>query len=562
MAHTRRSLVVLAAALLLILAQPARAQSKVYEIADYNVTLTVREDGSYGVVEEITFDFQQGTFTFATRDIPLRLIDSITDVEVGSTDVALRDVSQSVRGGEQHIRWTFPERTGPTTFTLRYTAHGALFASDDANVIDWDAVGTGWSVPIHDVDVRVVLPEAFDLTRNEIDIQPQTEGELTQTDAAWVAEFHHARLAPGTAYRVIVTIPQQLPGRTLASRSQGAAVPWERIAAAVAAVVVGLLPGLTAFARWRGPRYEATTVEEPDIALPRAAVLLHGASTSGQRAFPAVIFDLAARGHLTLRRVTQKTWIFDQKKVRVVYHVDPADLTEFEQRVVDEMHEYDTLEAFGRRAGSFRSHSLQEIRQDLIDEGYLRSNLSRSYSLVAAGVILDLTAVLLAVLVGGWLWTVVGLLFGLGIGVLFASARAYTPTEEGARLKAQIKAYIDQTRDDIGQLRQYDPTAAARRFIAELPWLALDSDVDERWVDKLADSLKEAREDLEVPPWAEDMTDEAIPTANQAYAAFMPYYHVTAATAAAVAPSSGAAGASAAGAGAGGGAGGGGGGAG
>lgn len=94
------------------------------------------------------------------------------------------------------------------------------------------------------------------------------------------------------------------------------------------------------------------------------------------------------------------------------------------------------------------------------------------------------------------------------------------------------------------------------QFIRELPWLSLDSDVNQRWVKKLADSLKEAREELYVPPWAEDLTDETVEAASQAYVAFHPYYHVTTATAAAVAPSSGVAGASAAGAGAGGGGGG------
>ena len=49
------------------------AQEKVYEIARLRASLEVRPDGSYRIREEITYDFQVGSFTFAERDIPLPL---------------------------------------------------------------------------------------------------------------------------------------------------------------------------------------------------------------------------------------------------------------------------------------------------------------------------------------------------------------------------------------------------------------------------------------------------------------------------------------------------------
>lgn len=545
----------------LVVATPAVAQQKVYELSNYDVDLVLRTDGAYHVTENVTFDFQQGTFTFATRNIPLRYIDAVEDIRVRSADVRITDIERDVRSGEQFIRWEFPERSAPTGFTLSYTVHGALFETDGQNKVDWDAVGTDWSVPVHDVDVRVVLPAAFGLAADEIEIAPQDEGQLRETTDGWAASFSHDQLSPGTAYRVIVTFPKQLEGRS-GPRSAGRDVNWQLVIAALVAGVLGTVPGLAAFVRWRGPEIESANVEEPDVSLPRAAVLLEGASSSGQRAFPAVVFDLASRGHLTLRRVEKKTWVFSQKKVEVDFREDSADLTDFEQALIDEMKQHDTLEDFGSGARSYRSDELETIRDDLIEEGYLMNRRSRSMRLLGAGVLADLVAIVLGIVLGGWVWIVAGLLFGLSAGAIFASTRTYTPTEKGAQLKADVEAYLDYVRDEIERLRPYDPAEAARTFIRELPWLSLDSDVDQRWVKKLADALKEAREDLEVPPWAEDLTDETVETASQAYVAFMPYYHVTTAAAAAVAPSSGAAGASAAGAGAGGGAGGGGGGAG
>jgi len=563
-----RRWVLLLLLLLFAIATPAQAQKKVYDISNYDVDLVMRTDGSYRVTEQITFDFRQGNFTFATRNIPLDKIDRITEMQVQSDDVVLQEVKVEMRDEEQFIRWTFPERTGPTTFTLSYTVYGALFATDGTNKIDWDAIGTGWSVPIYDVDVRVTVPAAFGLAASDIRIAPQGEGRLIQTPQGYVASFSHPRLSPGTAYRIIVSFPRQLEGRT-SSRTTSTGGPRtpnvQQVLAAIIAGLLGLIPGLIGFFRWRGPKFRVTTMEKPDVSLPRAAVLLKGASTAGERAFPAVVFDLAARGHLTLRRVKRKVWIFSQKKVEVDFHEDPGDLNEFERELIDEMRDYETLEDFGTRARSFRSNMLKQVQANLIDEGYLDNHRSRSIWLFVTGFAMDMLAtlvVLAGVFIQGWLLVAAGLLFGLGIGAFVAGTRMYTPTEKGARMRAEIEAYLESTRQEIERLRQYDPAEAARAFIRELPWLSLDSDVNRRWVKKLADSLKEAREDLSVPPWAEDLTDESVQAASQAYVAFQPYYHVTMATAAAVAPSSGAAGASAAGAGAGGGAGGGGGGAG
>ncbi|RME44498.1 MAG: DUF2207 domain-containing protein, partial [Chloroflexi bacterium] len=379
--------------LLFAFAAPALAQQKIYEISNYDVELVMRPDGSYRVTETITFDFQQGTFTFATRNIPLDKIDRITDVQVQSDDVALRDVSVEVRGNEELIRWTYPERTGPTTFTITYTVYGALFEADGKNLIDWDAIGTGWSVPIYDVDVRVTVPAAFNLTAADIHIEPRDEGRLTETSGGYVASFSYPRLSPHTAYRVIVSFPRQLPGQTRSratpagGRSGRRIAPTgEQVAGGVIAALLGLIPGLIAFFRWRGPQLRLTAMDRPDVSLPRAAVLLNGTSAAGQRAFAAVVFDLAARGHLTLRRVKHKTWIFSQKRVEVDFHEDPGDLSPFERELIDELRDYETLEEFGLRASSFRSETLKEIYNDLVEEGYLENHMTRSIGLIAATV--------------------------------------------------------------------------------------------------------------------------------------------------------------------------------
>ncbi|RMF26198.1 MAG: DUF2207 domain-containing protein, partial [Chloroflexi bacterium] len=504
---------------------PVLAQEKVYEIANYDVDLVLRPDGSYRVTERITFDFQQRSFTFATRNIPLSKIDAITEIQVRSDDVTLQEVTQEVRNGQQWIRWTFPPRTGPTTFTLAYTVYGALFEVKDQNRVDWDAIGTGWSVPIYDVDVRVVLPASLGLESADITIAPAREGRLTETSEGFVATFHYDRLPPGTAYRVIITFPKRLEGRSL-PRINDPFNP-QLLFLAFLAGAFGVTPGILALLQSRRSRSPVTVFERPGISLPQAAVLLG----RGPMAFPAVLFDLAARGHLTLRRVERKVWIFRPKTVEVDFHSASDPLTDFERAFLAELRRYEHLQLFGQKAGRFRSRMLKAVRKRLIAEGYLEDRQPLAYFFLFAGLIADLMAVvLLFVSFFRWEWAIVpaGLLFGLGAsGIMVFARQQYAPTEKGARLRDEIEAYLDKVRRQIEEQREYAPVIAAETFIREMPWLILDRRVDRRWIAKLADALKNAGEPLTLPSWVEDRTDEKVETATQAYMAFQVYDHVT-----------------------------------
>lgn len=57
------------------------ALAKTFWISDAEVDVTVNEDGSLKIIEDITFDFD-GTFTGAYRDIPLRTDELVYDVVV------------------------------------------------------------------------------------------------------------------------------------------------------------------------------------------------------------------------------------------------------------------------------------------------------------------------------------------------------------------------------------------------------------------------------------------------------------------------------------------------
>jgi hypothetical protein len=64
------------------------------------------------------------------------------------------------------------------------------------------------------------------------------------------------------------------------------------------------------------------------------------------QAFLAVLFDLARRGHVTLRHDQEAHMLGSSDVVRLDVHPDAADLTDFEQRFVDTLRDHDTLDDF------------------------------------------------------------------------------------------------------------------------------------------------------------------------------------------------------------------------
>ncbi|TLZ70683.1 MAG: DUF2207 domain-containing protein, partial [Methanobacteriota archaeon] len=150
---------------------PVRAQEKVYHLASNAVTLDLDANGSIRIAERLTFSFDLGTFSFAYRDIPWRGFDDILAVSVedgAGTPESFAFWFAPEATGEWHIRWSFPPAAAPAvrTFVVRYTVTNALLQpTATLNRLDWQAVGTGWSVFTDNLTVEVILPLAVNASQ-------------------------------------------------------------------------------------------------------------------------------------------------------------------------------------------------------------------------------------------------------------------------------------------------------------------------------------------------------------------------------------------------------------
>jgi hypothetical protein len=543
LAHSFFTAIALLAAAAIHPTEMVSAQEKVYEIAGLKASLGVRPDGSYRIREELTYDFQVGSFTFAERDIPLSNIGGISMVTVSSPDVDITTVEQEEEGDSWRTRWEFPASTGLVTFALDYEMRGALREVDETNEVFWRVVGGDWDVPFRGVEAEVSLPESFSLSSADLTLDPPEISSVRTEGSNLVARFVPGPLPAGRAYQVKVSFPKVMAGRAVGmARTENQA-----LLAGILSGVLFLVSGGIASFRRLGPRLPVRRQTHVDMDLPTASVLLHRDSPAWDRAFPATLFDLADRGVISLERIDRKKGFFTSQKVLLHRNQESDEvLTPFEAAFLAELGKYEDLEDFASKGKKFRKAAMKEVQAVLVESGFLVDVRSESRRLawlaVTMGVLAIATFVAGGVIGSPWLMAVAGAGLGIAIAVALVASVRFSRSEPGAERLAELKGYLEGVREELRQKTKRSPIGAAEFIFDSLPWLTLDPKYTGSEGRKLERLLKKEAGELRTPLWARDRTksfEKAAAKHSAAYAAYLPFTNITGAASGAVAPGAG-----------------------
>lgn len=149
------------------------AQAKSYSYEAINFDIRVNQDSTFDVTERQIFNYQ-GSFHAATRDIPLRLVGSITNVEVrdGATDQPLQFSAKRLdklspsswgkytryrSGGAEHIEWYYDLADTTYEWIIKYRVHGGLAFYRNHDELYWNLF-TDYQVPVGRVEAQIILP--------------------------------------------------------------------------------------------------------------------------------------------------------------------------------------------------------------------------------------------------------------------------------------------------------------------------------------------------------------------------------------------------------------------
>ncbi|MBS1252317.1 MAG: hypothetical protein MAG451_01356 [Anaerolineales bacterium] len=522
-----------------VLAGLAYAQDRSVVGEQFDVELTVQENGDVDVVETRTFTFKGGPFHYGFRTIPLTRLEGITNVEFYAGDRRYQQSGSeapytyqaSVDGAEFQLRWYFPETSDSThTFTLKYTARGATRIYEGGDQIWWTAVEADRSYPVRSSQVTVHLPEGVE------EIQKWdaygVSASADQLDSRTLVFSTQETVPPGQGFDVRVQFPHGVvegspPAWQKDFDAQVAEQQAEGPAGAVTEPedptrqIINLLLGFIGifiavvgivglFLLWytRGrdapvPLVAEYLPERPSELPPGVAGTLLD-ETADMQDIIATIVDLARRGVITMREIEEKGFLGIGARHDFVFEKQDheASLRPYEKTLLQEF--------FGGRQ-SRKLSSLKEkfykvipdLREQLYaevvrEDFFQRSpdTTRRTYTVLGiVGIVFSVIFAFFSLIVmPSFAEAVICIPFGLGVvavGILIFARVMPRKTTKGSEAAARwqaFKRYLDNI-EDYADLEQ-----AKGIFDKYLPY-AIAFGLENAWVRKFSEV------DAPAPPW-------------------------------------------------------------
>lgn len=527
----RRLLVALAAVLLgigwsLSLVGTAHADDDTpssWRITKYHVVATPAADGGATTVEiDLDFDFSNDRGHGPYIVLPTRMgspdpdrwrmLDT-TIVSVSSGTGA--DVAQQVtrENGNLLLRIGSEGRTftGVQNYRITYTVHGILFPNHPESKLDefnWNAVGTGWQVPMRDVQVTVNGPA--EPRRTACFEGRSYQDECPAPAPARTMVWKQAALAKGQGLQVVAGYPvgtfTNADYRTTKRYHAGNMFPLDVPNLAGAAVVgVASVAGVGALVRRRGrdqawagvapgvvpAQTRGAAVGSRDTKAPTAVAFRPPKNArpgeigtlidekADLKDVTATLVDLAVRGHMRFEQIDQKNQRFHRLQ-------GSDDLAPYERQLLDTLfkgsRQVTSAEIRDKSRGSAISDAQSALYKQVSTEPkkWFRENPNTARILAA------LAGIGLALL-GAGLMVVAGLLgFGLvplgilvaGVVLLMFSSTIPARTPSGSAVYAEAKGFeLYLTTAEADQIRFEEGIDVFSRY---LPY-AIVFGVADRW---------------------------------------------------------------------------------
>lgn len=232
--------VLLAGLLLAVLATASRPQpafAKSFSVDKWSAHYAVQKNGDVRVDETQAVRFN-GRYSFYNRTIPINRFDALTDIAVhdDTNNVKLDkndvDVTKTESEGfdAANIRINFKATDEVKTWTISYTAKGAVGFFEDHDELYWNVIPHDREVVINAVEATVELPG--DVGADKIRLKHYEDGVANVRESVvngTTAQFSTGAAAPSTDFTIVVGWPTGLvrnPGivRVESTLLSGAAV--------------------------------------------------------------------------------------------------------------------------------------------------------------------------------------------------------------------------------------------------------------------------------------------------------------------------------------------------
>jgi len=320
---------------------------RAWVINEYQVEIHVEKSSDLRVSERIVVDFGGERRHGIYRDIPLIFRDPlgkkhrlrIKEISVSDDMARPRKVKLFRRGNWLKIRIGRTNKliSGIQTYVIDYRVKYALYHINEVDELYWNAIGTGWAVPIKKAEATVFLP----IEDQDIQVACYTGARGSRArNCTWEREGSAIRftvthpLYPHEGLTVAVGWP---PGLVKIETGPGIlGSPWFHVSLYLAALFALLYWLWRTRGRDIGGRGVIQVQYHPpeDMTPLEAGCLID--ERMDMRDVVAEIVDLARRGYLTIEEVEEEGFLFGKKRDYIFYrqkggkgslHNSPYDIT-------------------------------------------------------------------------------------------------------------------------------------------------------------------------------------------------------------------------------------------
>lgn len=514
----------------------ALAQSRSVEYASIDVTLDLRQDGTFHVTEVQRVAFSGGSYSNGFREISRTRTEAIENVTVEEVvnGVAIPYEYESPQafnqapgtyttqnqGNNIRVDWSFPPtRDEIRTFEVEYDVLGALRVYADADPpnerISWMVVGPELTrnVPVREASFTINLPEPVDEANVIWFTSAGTPPVESNGGRTWTWTASDLRSGEGfeVGFEFPIIVDASPPAWQAASDAQEAreeaAAGREAIVnlIAIGIAVLGLVGGgIGIFSLWymRGRDPHVGAVAEflphpPDDLPPGVAGTLID-EIAGEHEFVATMVDLGQRGILKIKETSNggflgigasrdyELTLLDIDKPRVPFETDLLQAI-FGHKL--EPGDQVLLSNVKDRVNTARPAILNDLYAELVRRGYFLSSpeetrkhwQSVGWFIAVAGL---LAGFLLTGMFGlpGAIWAPAIVVAILGVAVVMFSGAMPRKTPQGAEAAAKWRAFKKYLED----IEQYEDLTEAKDIFQRYLPFAIAFHIDRSWVQKFA----------------------------------------------------------------------------
>ncbi len=318
---------------------------KRYYYDSIKVEIKINQDSTFDVIETQTFNLT-GSFGYFYRDIALKKLDHISDIEVFDENgrrLNKNEYTVSYNGNRLNIRWEFPRRNFYNelkSWTIRYKVYGGLGFYEKWDELYWNAIFEDREVLVKKAEVLVHLPKNFDKDEIALKLFVGEKGSLIQSTNYKILDsktvkFWAQDIKPYHFLTIVVAWPKGAIKKPLFYRNQ--MINW-------IVLIIGIaLPVFTffkMFVLWRekgkDPKIKKTIIAQytPPSDLPPAIFGVLIDQSIEMRDIIATVIDLAVRGYLRIIEEKEKILFFKKKRYIFEKLKDEGDLNPFEKKIM------------------------------------------------------------------------------------------------------------------------------------------------------------------------------------------------------------------------------------